>query len=192
MILYIDACAREASRTRILADALVRRLQEKEPDTVIRRKLYEDRKQLIPLTEEDILRRQRSADRQDYSDPMFRYAKEFAEADRIVIAAPYWDLSFPAILKLYFEHISVNGLTFRYTEQGEPIGLCRAEILYYITTAGGEIGTCNLGYDYVKYLVRGLFGVHDSQCIRAVGLDLQGVNADEVIRNAVVQIREYQ
>ncbi len=31
---------------------------------------------------------------------MFLYAKDFAESDIIVIAAPYWDLSFPSILKV--------------------------------------------------------------------------------------------
>lgn len=36
-------------------------------------------------------------------DAMFRFSHQFAAADKIVIAAPYWDLSFPAILKTYIE-----------------------------------------------------------------------------------------
>ena len=39
----------------------------------------------------------------DFSHEMFRYAKAFAEADEILIAAPFWDLAFPAILRNYIE-----------------------------------------------------------------------------------------
>lgn len=39
-----------------------------------------------------------------FDDPLFDLAKDFAEADEIVIGAPYWDLSFPAALKVYVEN----------------------------------------------------------------------------------------
>ena len=41
---------------------------------------------------------------------MFDLAKQFAEADEVIIAAPFWDLSFPAALKQYFEQINVLGI----------------------------------------------------------------------------------
>ncbi len=75
---------------------------------------------------------------------MFGYARAFAEADRIVIAAPYWDLNFPALLKIYFENVFVAGLTYRYGDQGVT-GLCRAAKLLYLTTAGGFIDGRELG-----------------------------------------------
>ena len=50
-----------------------------------------------------------------FDDPMFDIGKDFAEADEIVIGAPYWDLSFPAALKIYIEHAAVMGMTFHYT-----------------------------------------------------------------------------
>ena len=31
---------------------------------------------------------------------------------RIVVAAPFWDLSVPAVLKVYIENISADGVTF--------------------------------------------------------------------------------
>ena len=55
---------------------------------------------------------------------MFYYARQFAEADQIVIAAPFWDLSFPAILKAYMEQITVSGITFEYIN-GRPCGRCK-------------------------------------------------------------------
>ena len=36
----------------------------------------------------------------------------------------YWDLSFPAALKIYIEHAAVMGVTFHYTEEGRCEGLC--------------------------------------------------------------------
>ena len=52
-----------------------------------------------------------------FQDPLFGLARQFAAADRIVIAAPYWDLSFPAALKQYVEQINVLGITFIYTRR---------------------------------------------------------------------------
>ena len=34
-------------------------------------------------------------------------AKDIAHADRIIIAAPFWDMSFPAVLKCFFEQTSL-------------------------------------------------------------------------------------
>lgn len=50
---------------------------------------------------------------------MFKYAHEFANADLIVIAAPFWDLSIPALLKVYIENIAVDGITFEYSLEKE-------------------------------------------------------------------------
>lgn len=68
---------------------------------------------------------------------MFDYAHQFADADDIIIAAPYWDLGFPAQLKTYIENIYVPGIVSAYNDHGQSCGLCRARSLTYITTAGG-------------------------------------------------------
>ena len=46
------------------------------------------------------------------------FDEKLPEADTVVIAAPFWDLSFPAILKKYIEAVTVAGITFRYSDQG--------------------------------------------------------------------------
>lgn len=183
-LLYIDACVRKGSRTKRLAEALLQRLVGAEGAYNVKKLiLKEEEKALQPLHESNLVQRNYALMHETYDDPMYYYAKEFAAADIILIAAPYWDFSFPAVLKLYLEHVSVNGIAFRY-ENDRPIGLCRAGMLYYVTTAGGEIGSRNLGYEYVKQLTRGLFGVRDTQCIMADGLDLEGVDAEAVLQNA--------
>ena len=44
---------------------------------------------------------------------MFDLARQFARAEIIVMAAPYWDLSFQAALKQYLEQVNVVGITCR-------------------------------------------------------------------------------
>jgi len=124
MLLLINACIRKDSRTRELAETLLEALENDEKQDIAEVDL--SREELPAVTEELLSARDSAHKNQDYSAPVFRRAKEFALADVIVIAAPYWDLSFPAILKQYLETVCVNGITFRYNEQGIPVGLCKA------------------------------------------------------------------
>ncbi len=188
MILFIDACTRKNSRTRELAEALLLGVA-KDESAIERVNLYE--LDLCVVDEDIIRKRDKALSLGDFSDSYYDVAKQFAKADMIIIASPYWDLSFPAVLKLYIENISVNGITFEYDENGVPHGLCRAEKLYYVTTAGGEIGKYNFGYDYVKTVSMGLYGVKDATCIRAVGLDMATVDAEKVLENAKKEIEKY-
>lgn len=137
---------------------------------------------LSPLTEEALSLRERALEKNDFS--AFSLARQFAEADTIVIAAPYWDLSFPASLKTYFEHICIPGITFRYLANGMPESLCRAGRLIYITTAGGFIGNCNFGYDYVSALAKNLFGIKEVRCLSAEGLDIDGADVAHILNQA--------
>ena len=102
-ILFVNACPRQNSRTQVLADYLLRKLN----GTVRERNLAKTA--LVPLTEQTIAQRENLVRQGDFGHPLLALAKEFAAADSIVIAAPFWDLSFPALLKLYIEHINVVG-----------------------------------------------------------------------------------
>ena len=101
-----------------------------------------------------------------------------------MIAAPYWDLSFPAVLKQYIEHINVLGITFEYTPDGLPRGLCRAKKLYYIMTAGGKYVPKEFGFEYIKALAQNFYGIQDVRKIEAVGLDIIGADAEAILRSA--------
>ena len=149
-------------------------------------RLYE--RSLSPLNLEGMGKREEAAQKQDFSLPDFDLAKQFAAADKIVIAAPYWDLMFPAVLKIYFENITVAGITFRYSEEGRPQSLCRAKALYYVTTAGGFIGQNDFGFSYVKALAQNFFGITDVNCYCAEGLDIFGADADRIMEKAKLAI----
>ena len=118
---------------------------------------------------------------------MFSLGRDFASADTIVIAAPYYDLSFPAMLKQYFEQINVLGLTFTYSEAGVPTGLCKAKKLYYITTAGGPILSDDYGFGYVKALANIFYGIRDVYQIKAEGLDIVGADVEAIHKAAGIE-----
>ena len=118
---------------------------------------------------------------------MFIPAKAFAAADTIVIAAPYWDLAFPALLKAYLEQITVCGITFEY-KKGVPRSLCRAKKLIYITTSGGKIYK-NLGFEYVKTISETFFSIPDIALIKAEGLDIKDADEEKIIAEAKLRAK---
>lgn len=169
-ILLIDCCVRgEQSRTLTLTR---RWLAKQEPGAQVEHlKLYD--LELTPLPLEEVETRRDT-----------RLAEQFAQADEIVVAAPYWDLSFPSILKVYLERVCVTGITFHYVENREE-GLCRADRAVYISTAGGYVGEHHLGEEYVKTVFQRLFGIGAFTAIRCEGLDLPGSDPEALLAAAV-------
>ena len=182
MILFINACIREHSRTKYLAEILLSKLgytyEEVDLGTLD-----------FPVIDETYLqKREQLIQEGKVTDPILSAARQFAEAELIVIAAPYWDLSFPAILKRYLEQINVVGITFRYTPDGLPEGLCRAKKLYYVQTAGGEYVPEIFGYGYVRALAQTFYGIPETELIQAVGLDIRGADTDKILNECACGI----
>lgn len=183
MILFIDACVREDSRTERLANALLDKLG----GSADRVKLEEID---FGVTDEKYLRkRDELIAKGAFDDDMFAPARQFARADTIVIAAPYWDLSFPARLKQYIEAINVLGVTFEYTPEGYPRGLCKADKLYYVMTAGGNYVPEEYGYGYIRELAGNFYGIKETELIKATGLDIQGADVDGIMADAINKLR---
>lgn len=178
MTLYINCCVREESRTNRLARAVLQKLWGDFTEL----KLYDEN--LKPLDRETLNKRTALIEQGDYSDTIFDNAKRFASADTIVIAAPYWDLSFPATLKIYIENIYVTGIVSAYSESGMPVGLCKAKELYYVTTAGGPYDP-TYSYGYVESLAKNFFGIPVTHLVKAEMLDIVGNDAEEILRREI-------
>ena len=97
---------------------------------------------------------------------------------------PLWDLSFPAQLKVYLENIYVTGIVTKYSEAGEPVGLCRASELYYVTTSGGPFDG-RFGYDYWKTIAQDCFGIPTVKLLEAENLDIMGADAEKIVDDAI-------
>jgi FMN-dependent NADH-azoreductase len=166
-LVYINACIRGAeSRTRKLAEAMLHELAQRYEITEIDLSNYDPgcvtedifkRRQQIGLPEDDL-----------------RYGNKIATADLIVVAAPFWDMSFPAVLKAFIEHMCAPGLTFKYNPDGSNQGICRAEKMLYITTRGGLTKTgsrLDQGTSYLKAICW-LWGIPQVKTFAVTGTDM--------------------
>ena len=177
MVLFVNGCVRESSRTLELARAVLERVTE----NVEELRLYPDGPE--GLDAEKLQLREQLLTQKDYDHPMFRFARQFAAADTIVMAAPYWDLAFPAKMRAYLEEITVSGITFRYGADGIPQGLCKAKRLIYVTTAGGPIFR-DFGFEYAKSLAQAFYGIPDVRLVKAEGLDIWGNDPAQILAQA--------
>ena len=183
MTLFINACVRDNSRTKRLADVVIAKIGPLSVEEV----RLEDI--VFPVVDRAFLiKRDYLIKKGLFCDKTFALARQFAAADEIVIAAPFWDLSFPAALKQYFEQINVTGVTFRYRPDGTIEGLCKAKKLTFVTTAGGDYFPEEFGFGYVKALAQNFYGIKDVELIKATGLDIDGSDAEAVLQKAIIKI----
>ena len=181
-ILFINACVRRESRTLVLARDILSRMEGE----ITELELIKEK--ITPLDREALAKREELIGAGRFDEQSFKYARQFAEADEIVIAAPYWDLGFPALLKIYIERVCATGITFEY-RSGRPFGLCRAKKLTYVTTSGGEI-FADFGYSYIKTVANAFFGIKETKAYRAMNLDVLGISADRVLADASISVIE--
>ena len=189
-VLYIDCCIRgEQSRTRKLAEAFLTELGKRENIFIERLALMDE--PLIPFSNGFFWQREHLLETGELNHPRFRYAHRFQQAERIVIAAPFWDLSFPALLKVYIENLCVQGITFDCNEANGCFGVCKAEKMLFLTTRGGALegsamdnGTKYLG-DMAKF-----FGIPRFEYVAADGLDAGLEPVETILNRAILRARE--
>lgn len=181
-LLYIDACIRdEESRTKRIAEPIIAVLKEKYAvQTLVINELD------LSIVQKELITKRMSG---DIAPQIMSWAESVRDADRIVIAAPFWDMSIPAALKNFFELCSILDVTFK-TNDKTCYGNCKAEKMLYITTRGMDIDTGDAleqGSSYLKAL-SWLWGIGPLQVVAAQNMDY--VSADEVerrINEAVAQ-----
>ena len=99
-ILYVNACFRDGSRTNELAQHLLSSLKGQIESV----NLFDEN--IDPLDECLLKKRDALLKAGDADNDFFRMARQFACADTVVISAPYWDLLFPAVLRIYLVNIT--------------------------------------------------------------------------------------
>ena len=178
-IFYVDACLRTGSNTKKIADAIIAKLAERYDVETVR--LSEN---VFPVVNNDILN-----DRANgiVPDEYVAMAKKLADADRLVIAAPFWDMSFPSALKVFLENMSLFNVTFGSNEK-ECYGLCKAEKVLYITTRGMNVSTGDAleqATPYIKAIGK-LWGLGELHVISAQNMDYSTEEQKaEKVRNAI-------
>lgn len=181
-LILIDACMRDGeSRTRRILEPLMSELGKR----------YEIETVVLDGEDYQAVGRRVLAERGEGHVPeaIAEQARRLAAADRIVIAAPFWDMSFPAILKVFIENMSLFNITFK--DNGTYFeGLCRCEKVLYITTRGMNVKTGEPVEGATPYIkaIGALWGLGEVITVAAENLDYSTPEeVDERINAAVAQ-----
>ena len=146
-LVYIDACIRDKdSRTKKVATPIINELKKKYDVTTF---CINELK--LDIVQNDLINKRLSGDIPEY---VMEWATTIQSADRVVIAAPFWDMSIPSSLKVFIELCSILNVTFK-SDDKTCFGNCKSEKLLYITTRGMDISTndeLDQGTSYLKAL----------------------------------------
>ena len=185
-LLYIKANIKSEgeSRTFRVSDSFIEEYKKNNPkDEVIVLDFYKEN--IDFLRSEDLGKIFGPKDEESKNNPILKYAYQFAEADKYVIASPMWNLSIPAILKAYIDYVSVTGITFKYTAEG-PVGLLKDKKAVHIVSRGGEYANApyEMGDRYLRTIL-GFFGISEIETIAVENVDVIGVNVQEKVEEGI-------
>lgn len=188
-VLYIKANAKPegVSRTFKVSDEFIKSYKESHPnDNIITLDLYKEGINFLSVNDINTVFGPKTAESRNH--PILKYAYQFAEADKYLIAEPMWNLGIPAILKAYIDYVCVTGITFKYTENG-PVGLLVGKKAVNIVSRGGGYGSepssnYEMGDRYMKTIF-GFFGITDFTTIPIENLDVVGQDVEAIVKNAI-------
>jgi len=185
-VLYIKANIKGEglSRTYKVSDHFIETYKKNNPeDEITVLDLYKEN--IDFLRPEDLGELFGPKDEASMSGSVLKYAYQFAEADKYIIAAPMWNLSIPAILKAYIDYICVAGIAFKYTENG-PVGLLNNKKAIHIVARGGSYidSPYEMGDRYLRTIFA-LFGITDIKTLEIENVDVMGVDVEGKIKEAI-------
>lgn len=183
-LLFVDACISqrgENSRTRTLAEAFLEAFRGAHLDWEIET-VEVGTLGLAPFTPETLDERDALAGVGAFDAPVFALARQFRGADAVVVAAPFWDLSYPAALRIYMEHVSANGVAYHYEADGCH-GDCRGAWLVYLTSGGDFEREDSIGVLHWRQLAA-MCGIRRFDYVFAGGLDIDPAKAPELLEGA--------
>ena len=185
-VLYVKANIKNEgeSRTFKVSDSFVEEYKKNNPeDEIITLDFYKENIDFLRV--DDLGKLFGPKDEESKNNSILKYAYQFADADKYIIAAPMWNLSFPAILKAYIDYVSVSGITFKYTAEG-PVGLLNNKKAVHIVSRGGgyDNSPYEMGDRYLRTIL-GFFGIKDIETIAIDNLDVMGVNVKEKVEEGI-------
>lgn len=193
-VLYVKANIKPEgqSRTFRVSDSFIEEYKKNNPnDEITVLDLYNEKIDFLRLDDLQSVFGEKTEESKNH--PILKYAYQMAEADKIVIAAPMWNLGVPAIVKAYFDYTSVTGITFKYTVNG-PVGICNATKALIVSGRGGDYtnpvtSQFEMGERYLRTIL-GFFGVKDIKSVAAENLDVQGMDVEAIVNKAIEEAKE--
>lgn len=170
-VLHIDASARKSgSVSRDLSDRVVSGLMSNNKGAkLIRRDLADG----VPFIDDTFTVAINTPE--DQRTPAHKKAlrvsdalvAELQAADAIVIGAPVYNFSVPAVFKAWIDQVARAGLTFSYTQNG-PVGLLENKKAYVTLASGGtQMGSdIDFASGWLSHIL-GFMGIHDVEMVAA-------------------------
>lgn len=118
---------------------------------------------------------------------------QFAAADKYVFVTPFWNFSFPPVMKAYLDSVAVAGKAFKYTAEG-PIGLLTDKKALHIQARGGfysegPAAELEMGHRYLNIMMN-FFGVPSLEGIFIEGHNAQPDKAQEIKENGIARAKD--
>lgn len=192
-ILFLDGCMRgwEVSRSYAVAEKFIEAYRKTHPgDTVEELHLTEEH--FTWYTGREVERDARLLADAKFHAPEFDMARRFAKADKILLAAPFWNMTLPAAVVAYFENVCIYEIAFRCKGDGSYEGLCAAKKFLCIMTSGSEYQEDDDARAVVPYLrsLCGMIGIPEVTHLWIEGLDLDDGEADERLIRSIEEAVE--
>ncbi len=196
-VLAIIANPRKNSYTGRLMQSFLQAYQSKNPiDTISVLDLY---KTEIPVIDDAVIdawskpEKHHTVEEKTLLAKIDYFTSQFLVADKVVIAAPMWNLQFPPMLLAYIANIMVAGKTFAYTDNGWT-GLMKDKPVLLLHVRGGVFshGPAQ-AYDHAVPYLRSIFnvmGISNVKTIICEGIEADPNKTEEIFERAVNEANE--
>lgn len=119
--------------------------------------------------------------------------EQFIAADKYIFVTPFWNFSFPPVMKAYIDSVAVAGKAFKYTEQG-PVGLLTDKKALHIQARGGiysegPAAQFEMGHRYLSVIMQ-FFGVPSFEGLFVEGHAAMPDKAQEIKENAIARAKD--
>lgn len=144
----------------------------------------------LDIVQKELINKRLNGDIPQY---VLDWANLIKNADRIVISAPFWDMSIPSSLKVFIELCSIMNITFK-SDDKTCYGNCKCEKLLLITTRGMNIATRDKLDQATSYLeaLSSLWGLGEVYVVSAQNMDyVSQKEVDNKIENAIKEGLEF-
>jgi FMN-dependent NADH-azoreductase len=118
---------------------------------------------------------------------------QFVAADKYIFVTPFWNFSFPPVMKAYIDSVSVAGKTFKYTEHG-PIGLLTDKKALHIQARGGiysegPAAQMEMGHRYLDIMMQ-FYGVPSFEGLFIEGHAAMPDKAQEIKEDGIARAKD--
>lgn len=119
---------------------------------------------------------------------------QFISADKYIFVTPFWNFSYPPVMKAYLDAVSVAGKSFRYTENGQPVGLLTDKKALHIQARGGfysqaPAAELEMGHRHLQVMMN-FFGVPSFEGLFVEGHNKAPERAQEIKENAIAHAKD--